>query len=102
VLYKEACQSLIPTDCELSSVIPFLTTKNILTSEMHGQLIEVSGESVMDEDIVRKQFSMLNGGMHNEARYGRPSDVTEDLKCKVDSHVPGNRRFTAELHDVFP
>jgi hypothetical protein len=41
--------------------------------------------------------------VHNEARSGRPSVITENLKDKVDAHVRDNRQFTTdELHEVFP
>jgi hypothetical protein len=60
----------------------------------------------MSEGNVRKWCSLVNGeriDVQNEARYGRPSVVTEDLKASVDSHVPGNRRFIIDgLHEVFP
>jgi hypothetical protein len=41
--------------------------------------------------------------MHNEARSGGPSVITEDLKDRVDAYVRENRRFTIdELRGVFP
>jgi hypothetical protein len=41
-------------------------------------------------------------GEHNEARSGRASVITEDLKERFDPHICENRRFTIdELHKVF-
>jgi hypothetical protein len=41
--------------------------------------------------------------VHNEARSGHPSVITDDLKERDDAHVPENRRLTIhELHKVFP
>jgi hypothetical protein len=45
---------------------------------------------------------MFNGGMHNEARCGRPSVVTEDLKDRVDAYFREDRFAIDELHEVFP
>jgi hypothetical protein len=55
---------------------------------------------------VRKWCHLFTGGridVHNEARSGRPSIITEDLKDKVGVHIRKNRRFTIdELHEVSP
>jgi hypothetical protein len=41
--------------------------------------------------------------VHNKARSGLPSVITEDLKDREGVHVRGNRRFVIdELHEVFP
>jgi hypothetical protein len=58
------------------------------------QLEEVYGEGVMNEGNVHKWYHLLNGGrtdVHNEARYGCPSVITEDLKSRVDAHIHENR-----------
>jgi hypothetical protein len=40
--------------------------------------------------------------VHNKAKSGRPSYITEDLKDEVDAHVRVNMRFAVdELHEVF-
>jgi hypothetical protein len=39
--------------------------------------------------------------VHNEARYGCPSVIAEDLKCRVDDHVREKQGFTVdERHEV--
>jgi hypothetical protein len=41
--------------------------------------------------------------VHNKARSGLPSVITEDLKDRERVHVRGNRRFVIdERHEVFP
>jgi hypothetical protein len=60
----------------------------------------------MNKENVLKWCRLLNGGragVHNEARSGLPSAITEDLKDNVGDHVRENRQFTVdELHEVFP
>jgi hypothetical protein len=95
-----------PADCEAHSVIRFLNTKNILPAEIYQQLVEVYGEGVMKEANGCKSCRLFNGGrtdVHNKARSGCPSVITEDLKDRVDAHVCENRRFTIDkFHEVFP
>jgi hypothetical protein len=66
----------------------------------------VSGEGVINEGNVRKLCRLFNGGrtdVHNEARSGPLSVITEDLKDRVDAQVRENWRFTVdELDEVFP
>jgi hypothetical protein len=82
-----------PTDCEVHSVIRFLNVKNIYPAEIHCQLVKVYGEGVMNEENMRKWCHLFNGGrtdVHIEARTGRPSVITKDLKDRVDAHIREN------------
>jgi hypothetical protein len=41
--------------------------------------------------------------VHNEARFGHPCVITEDIKDRVDDQICEIRSFTIdELHEVFP
>jgi hypothetical protein len=95
-----------PANYEVRSVIRFLSAKNICPAEIRHQLVEVYGESVMNESNVCKWCHLFNGGrtdVHNEAQFGCPSIITKDLKDRVDAHVHENRQFAIDkLHEVFP
>jgi hypothetical protein len=80
-------------DFEVRSVIRFLNAKNIRPAEIHHQLVEVYGEYAMNEGNVCKWCRLFNGGrtdVHSEARTGRPSVITEDLKDRADAHIREN------------
>ncbi|GBN14943.1 hypothetical protein AVEN_267160-1 [Araneus ventricosus] len=64
-----------PADCEVRSVIRFLNAKNVKPAEIHRQLVEIYGENVMTDGMVRKwvrlrQFNDGRTNVHDEARSG--------------------------------
>jgi len=93
-------------DCEIRSVILFLTARNVLPSEIHHQICQVYGDNAMSDGMVRKWVRMFNEGrenVHDEARIGRPSLVNDDLVRKVNERVRDDRRFTiSDLSLHFP
>ncbi|GBL88099.1 hypothetical protein AVEN_133745-1 [Araneus ventricosus] len=95
-----------PTDCKVRSVIRFLNAKNVKPTEIHRQLVEIYGENVMTDGMVRKwvrQFSDGRTNVHDEARSGRPSVVNDGLVAKVNEKIRENNRFTIRmLCDEFP
>jgi hypothetical protein len=59
----------------------------------------------MNEGNVRKWCRLFTGrtNVHDEARSGRPSVITDELTKRVVDHIRANRRFTIdELHETFP
>ncbi|GBM64150.1 hypothetical protein AVEN_57161-1 [Araneus ventricosus] len=75
-----------PADCEVRSVIRFLNAKNVKPAEIHRQLLEIYGENVMTDEMVRKWVPQFNDGrtnVHDEARSGRPSVVNDGLVAKL-------------------
>jgi hypothetical protein len=80
-------------DCEMRLVIQFLNAKNICPAKIHRQLVEVCGDGVMNEGNVRKWCHLFNGetDVHNEARSGCLSVITEDLKDRVDADICENK-----------
>ncbi|GBN38082.1 hypothetical protein AVEN_233196-1 [Araneus ventricosus] len=79
-----------PADCEVRSVIRFLNAKKVKPVEIHRQLVEIYGENVMIDGMVRKWVRQFNDGrtnVHDEARIGRPSFVNDGLVAK------GMRKF---------
>ncbi|GBL90488.1 hypothetical protein AVEN_210988-1 [Araneus ventricosus] len=95
-----------PADCEVRSVIRFLNAKNVKPPEIHRQLVEIYGENVMTDGMVRKWVRQFNDGRtngHDEARSGRPSVVNDGLVAKVNEKIRENSRFTIRmLCDKFP
>ncbi|GBL84139.1 hypothetical protein AVEN_118554-1 [Araneus ventricosus] len=93
-----------PADCEVHSVIRFLNAKKVKPAEIHRQLVEIYGENVMTDGMVRKWVRQFNGGHTiDEARSGRPSVVNDGLVAKVNEKIRENRRFTIRmLFDEFP
>ncbi|GBL83933.1 hypothetical protein AVEN_100826-1 [Araneus ventricosus] len=95
-----------PADCEVRSVIRFLNAKNVKPVEIHRQLVEIYGENVMTDGMVRKWVRQFNDGrtnVHDEARSGLPSVVSDGLDAKVNERIRENSRFTIRmLCDVFP
>ncbi|GBO08708.1 hypothetical protein AVEN_101354-1 [Araneus ventricosus] len=95
-----------PADCEVRSVIWFLNAKNVKPAEIHRQLVQISGENVMTDGMVRKWVRQFNDGrtnVHDEAQSGRPSVVNDGLVAKVNEKIRENRRFTIRiLCDEFP
>ncbi|GBN96509.1 hypothetical protein AVEN_84905-1 [Araneus ventricosus] len=95
-----------PADCEVRSVIRFLNAKNVKPAEIHRQLVEIYGENVMTDGMVRKWVRQFNDGrtnVHDEARSGRPSVVNDGLVSKVNEKIRENSRFAIRmLCDEFP
>ncbi|GBN01272.1 hypothetical protein AVEN_222629-1 [Araneus ventricosus] len=95
-----------PAYCEVRSVIRFLNAKKVKPAEIHPQLVEIYGENVMTDGMVRKWVRQFNDGrtnVHDEARSGLPSVVNDGLVAKVNEKIRGNRRFTIRmLFDEFP
>ncbi|GBN92910.1 hypothetical protein AVEN_13749-1 [Araneus ventricosus] len=95
-----------PDNCEVRSVIRFLNAKNVKPAEIHRQLVQIYGENVMTDRMVRKWVRQFNDGpvnVHDEARSGRPSVVEDGLVAKVNEKIRESRRFTIRmLCDEFP
>ncbi|GBO28606.1 hypothetical protein AVEN_260367-1 [Araneus ventricosus] len=95
-----------PADCEVRSVIRFFNPNNVKQAEINRQLIEIYGENVMTDGMVRKWVRPFNDGrtnVHDEARSGQPSVVSDGLVAKVNEKIRENRRFTIRmLCDEFP
>jgi len=93
-------------DCEMRSVIRFLNARIVLPSEIHHQICQVYGDNAMSDGMVRKWVRMFNEGgenVHDEARIGRPSLVSDDFVSKVNESVRDDRRFTiSDLSLHFP
>ncbi|XP_023214449.1 putative uncharacterized protein FLJ37770 [Centruroides sculpturatus] len=93
-------------DCEVHSVIRFLNAKNVMPVEIHHQLVEIYGENVMSDGMIRKwvrQFNAECTDVHDEAWSGWPSVVNDGLVAKVNEKIPENRQFTIRLLcDEFP
>ncbi|GFW77200.1 histone-lysine N-methyltransferase SETMAR [Trichonephila clavipes] len=87
-----------PADCEIRSVIRFLTAKNVSAAEIHRQISDVYGPNAMSSSKVRKWVRAFKDGwenVHDEPRSGRPSSViTHDLVNAVDEKIREDRRFT--------
>ncbi|GBL93465.1 hypothetical protein AVEN_59668-1 [Araneus ventricosus] len=89
-----------PADCEVRSVIRFLNANNVKPAEIHRQLVEIYGENVITDRMVRKWVRQFNDGctnVHDEARSGRPSVVNDGLVAKVNEKIRENRRFTIRM-----
>ncbi|GBM92642.1 hypothetical protein AVEN_107058-1 [Araneus ventricosus] len=95
-----------PSDCKVRSAMRFLNAKNVKPAEIHRQLIEIYGENVMTDGMVRKWVRQFNDGRTNvndESQSGRPSVVNDGLVAKVNEKISENRRFTIRmLCDEFP
>ncbi|GBM02825.1 hypothetical protein AVEN_52008-1 [Araneus ventricosus] len=95
-----------PADCEVRSVIRFLNAKKVKPAEIHRQLVEIYGENVMTDGMVRKWVRQFNDGrtnVYDETRSGRPSVVNDGLVEKVNEKMRENSRFTIRmLFDEFP
>jgi len=78
----------------------------VLTSNIRHQICQVYGDNGMSDGMVRKWVHMFNEGrenMHDEARYGCPSLVNDDLLRKINERAGDDRRFTiSDLSLHFP
>ena len=95
-----------PAAYEVRSVIRFLSARNLSAAEIHRQICEVYGDTVMSESKVRKWVREFKDGRDNvrdEGRSGRPSLITDELVASVEARIRENRRFTITgLSDEFP
>ncbi|GBL94549.1 hypothetical protein AVEN_235634-1 [Araneus ventricosus] len=95
-----------PADCEVRSAIRFSNAKKVQPAEIHRQLVEIYGENVITDGMVRKWVRQFNDGrtsVYDEARSGRPSVVNDGLIAKVNEKIRENRRFTIRmLFDEIP
>ncbi|KAG8239104.1 hypothetical protein J437_LFUL011713 [Ladona fulva] len=78
-----------PAACEVRSVIRFLSARNLSAAEIHPQICEVYGDTVMSESKVHGRDNV-----HDEDCSGRPSLITDDLVASVEARIRENRRFT--------
>lgn len=88
-------------DCELRSVIRFLTAKNEEVSNIHTELESVYGHGCMSLAMVRRwHTAFINGreNVHDENRSGRPASVRGDdtTIVAVREIVDSNRRVTLD------
>ncbi|GFY25211.1 histone-lysine N-methyltransferase SETMAR [Trichonephila clavipes] len=86
-----------PADCEIRSVIRFLTAKNVSAAEIHRQISDVYGPNAMSSSKVRKWVRAFKDGrenVHDEPRSSQPSVITDDLVNAVDEKIREDRRFT--------
>src|ERR1043166_8304979 len=83
---------------ENRSVIRFLWTKHVSAAEIHRQLVEVYGETVMSRQHVAewcRKFAAGREKVTDEDRSGRPSTATTDLNtARVEELIQDNRRIT--------
>ncbi|GBN54975.1 hypothetical protein AVEN_261493-1 [Araneus ventricosus] len=92
-----------PADCEVRSVIRFLNANNVKQTEIHRQLVEIYGENVMTDGMVRKWVRQFDDGrtnVHDEARSGRPSVVNDGLVAKVNDCSKWNEKKICEKQTV--
>ncbi|GFS59451.1 HTH_48 domain-containing protein [Trichonephila clavipes] len=57
-----------PADCEMCSVLRFLSKKNVKPVEIHLQLVEIYRENVMNEELRRKEYGRTN--VHDKTCWG--------------------------------
>ncbi|GBM21832.1 hypothetical protein AVEN_32828-1 [Araneus ventricosus] len=82
-----------PADCEVRSVIRVLNANNAKQAEINRQLVEIYGENVITDGMVRKWVRQFNDGrtnVHDEARSGRPSVANDGLVAKVNEKIRKN------------
>jgi histone-lysine N-methyltransferase SETMAR len=92
--------------CEIRAVIRFLTLQNNTASNIHQKLVEVYGSHVMSRQHVTKWVRLFKEGrtdIHDEARSGRPSAISDELVQKIEEQLRNDRRVTLDdLHEEFP
>ena len=86
----------MPANCEICSVISYLSAKGVKAVEIHRNICEVHGHNIMSDGMARKWVRAFKDGrknVHDKERSGRPSVIRYDLLQKVDEKVKMNRRF---------
>ena len=71
-----------PADCEVRSVIRFLSAKGVKAIDIHREICAVYGQNIMSDGMVRKWVRTFKDGrtnVHDEKRSGRPSVVNDSL-----------------------
>ena len=71
-----------PADCEVRTVIRFLSAKGVKPINIHREICEVYGQKIMSDGMVRKWVRAFKDGrtnVHDEKRSERPSVVNEVL-----------------------
>jgi len=95
-----------PADCEVRAVIKFFCLKGLSAAEIHRELSDVYGPTVMSAGMVRKWCVMFKNGrtnVHDEERSGRPSIQTDEIVSEVDQKLRSDRRLTiSALAEEFP
>lgn len=84
-------------NCEICSVIHFLTAKDMKAAEINQMISEVYAENILSEGVVWKLVIAFKNGCSNvrdEEWSGWLSDVTEDFVQKVDGKDWEKRHFT--------
>lgn len=79
-----------PAECEIQSVIRFLTAKSVKAADIYRQLRQVYGENDMCESKVRKWVRLFKTGrtnVHDEPRSGRPSIIIDSLVHDVENAI---------------
>ncbi|GBN44560.1 hypothetical protein AVEN_163219-1 [Araneus ventricosus] len=92
-------------DCEVCSVIRFLSAKNVKPAEIHRQLVEIYGENVVLMKWLGIGFdnSMMNAPMFMTKHGVGDLLVNDGLVAKVNEKIRENSRFTIKmLCDEFP
>ena len=70
-----------PAECEIRSVIRYLSAKGVKAVEIHRNICEVYGQN-MSDGMVRKWVRSFKDGrknVHDEERSGRPSVISDNL-----------------------
>jgi [histone H3]-lysine36 N-dimethyltransferase SETMAR len=97
---------IVPAKCEQRSVIRFLLAKKTNASEIHRQLREVYGEHAFSRKVVWEWCKKFKDGrteVHDEARSGRPSIITDEVVDAVQTKILTDRRIKiSELCIDFP
>jgi len=95
-----------PADSEVRGVIRFLQAENVRPCAIHRRLVAVYGEHVINAASFRKWCTMFRNGrtdVHDAERSGRPSDITDALKQKMNRIIRENRHFTiSEMYEQCP
>ena len=82
-----------PADCEIRSVIRYLSAKGVKAVEIRRDICEVYGQNLISDRMVRKWVSAFKDErkkLHDKERSGRPSVISDDLLQKVDEKVKMN------------
>ncbi|GBN18066.1 hypothetical protein AVEN_255030-1 [Araneus ventricosus] len=71
--------------------------QSLWESDIHRQICEVYGATVMCEGKVRKwvrDFKAGRDNVHDDSLSGSPSMITDDMVASVEAKILENRRFT--------
>ncbi|GFT21328.1 HTH_48 domain-containing protein [Trichonephila clavipes] len=93
------------SDCKVGSVIRFFNVRNVKPVEIHHQFLQIYGENVRSNGMVRKSVRRIKDGwtnVHDNAHHRRPSVVNDGLVKKVNEKIRYNRLFIVKLpYDEF-